>query len=389
MSEKKPSRSDGVARWSVAAARFGRASILALTLASGGCTKATASEPKPNFSVEQQRLVLSGGVQPVRFVTGAAKSGPALAPPPVTGRVTTIEASTMHTLAPLQGRLLEVRVRAGDRVAKGDKLLRVQTAGLATLQHDLSAAGLSVRTKEAMLQRLEQLHELRATSDTELLQARSELAEAKLRGQATSAVLRSLSLTQADSTSYWLVAPRSGTVVSVNASPGAEVGPSSAEPLAIISDLAEVLVIANIPTREADGIRPGTPAKVSLDGTPHVVEGKLETISEVVDANTQTVAARVRVPNPERALRPNGYVQVTFEPPGRKEVVSVPNAAVVSDGATSVVFVESPPGTLEKRVVGLGRQDRERTEILSGLQAGENVVTTGALLILNALDFKG
>ncbi len=61
----------------------------------------------------------------------------------------------------------------------------------------------------------------------------------------------------------------------------------------------------------------------------------------------------------------------------------------MSDGSTSVVFVETEPGVLRRRPVQLGRQSAERAEVMSGLNAGERVVVRGALLLLNALDVKG
>jgi cobalt-zinc-cadmium efflux system membrane fusion protein len=82
-------------------------------------------------------------------------------------------------------------------------------------------------------------------------------------------------------------------------------------------------------------------------------------------------------------------VNVTFMPPGDEKLVEVPAAAVVSDGAQSVVFVETEPGTFHRRPVEVGRQSRERAEITAGLKPGERVVTSGALLLLNALNVEG
>jgi hypothetical protein len=66
-------------------------------------------------------------------------------------------------------------------------------------------------------------------------------------------------------------------------------------------------------------------------------------------------------------------------------VVTVPTDAVVSDGALSVVFVETTPGNLARREVTTGRQAKEQTEILTGVTAGDKVVSRGALLLLNAV----
>jgi cobalt-zinc-cadmium efflux system membrane fusion protein len=66
----------------------------------------------------------------------------------------------------------------------------------------------------------------------------------------------------------------------------------------------------------------------------------------------------------------------------------VPAEAVVSDGLTAVVFVESEPGVFRRREVTAGRRTAGKVELLSGVRPGERVVVRGALLLLNALDLE-
>ena len=94
---------------------------------------------------------------------------------------------------------------------------------------------------------------------------------------------------------------------------------------------------------------------------------------------------RVRAKNQDNKLRPNTFVEATFLPKEGTQVVLVPTEATISDGATTVVFVETENGVYRRRVVQLGRQTREKTEVTSGLNAGEKVVVRGALLLLNAV----
>jgi cobalt-zinc-cadmium efflux system membrane fusion protein len=199
-----------------------------------------------------------------------------------------------------------------------------------------------------------------------------------------------LSVAQAGDNTYWVLANRSGTVTQLDATPGKQVGPDKDKPVATVADLDEVFVLGDVPQRDALGLSPGMTARVSFPGsaTPPI-EGTVETVSEVVDPERQTVPIRVRMKNSERKLRPNAYVEMTFPPRGDGPVVQVPADAVVSDGAEAVVFVETAPGTFRRRHVQLGRQSRDKVEIASGLKAGERVVVTGALLLLNAIDIGG
>ena len=99
------------------------------------------------------------------------------------------------------------------------------------------------------------------------------------------------------------------------------------------------------------------------------------------------VSVRVRAPNPDHALRPNGYAQVSFVPSGTPRVV-VNAEAVVTEDQKSFVFVRSAkePGLLERREVTTGGQRDGRVEVLTGLSPGETYVSKGAILLLNAVD---
>lgn len=365
-----------------------RLAIAGALAALAACHGGASGPGSPPFTVEKDQIRLDpSGQQPVRFATTAAEEGAPLPLPPVAARVTTVDALTAPSFAPLEGRVVDVRVRLGDHVKQGDKLVQVRAAELASLQHAVGAARLSIRTKQAIALRTRQLVEARAASQNDLLVAESELAEARLAADEAAAKLRSLSVQQAGDTTFWVLATRSGTVVQLDAAPGKQVGPDKDKPVATVADLDEVLVVGDVAQRHAASLSPGMPVKVSFPGSAApVIEGTVESVSELVDPERQTVPIRVRLPNARRALRPNAYVDLAFAPGGDARVVQVPAEAIVSDGAASVVFVETEDRVFRRRPVQLGRQTRERAEVASGLRAGERVVTTGALLLLNAID---
>jgi len=367
--------------------------ILLASLGAWGasCSKHDMPASKPPFSATADAVTLhQGAPTPLKFVTAEVTDGDPLPLPPVTARVATVETMTAPSMAPLSGRVVSVNVRLGDRVKEGDRLIEVRTADLPTLQHDLRAAELSIRTKKAIVDRLKGLVEARAASQNELTVAQSELDEAKLAASAASEKIKSLSIKQADATSYWVLANRSGVVVQLDAAPGKQVGPEGDKPIATVADLGEVLVLADVSQKDAATLEAGAPVEIRFpDGVDTRVKGSIETVSDVVDPDKQTVPVRVRVNNEKKILRPNAFVNVVFSPKPEQKIAGVPAAAVVSDGAESVVFVETEPGSFKRRRVELGRRSKERAEITSGLRAGERVVTSNALLLLNALDVEG
>ncbi len=351
-----------------------------------------AEEPsRPGFDVRGNVIHVDPTVaSPVRFQTIAVRPQVHLDAPSVTARVTTVDALTAPSFAPLDGHVVEVAVHLGDVVEKGARLVEVRTADLANLQHELRAAKLTAVTRQSIVERTRQLVEARAASQNDLTVAESQLAEAQFSSQAAAARLNSLSVRIDGDTSYWVLASRAGVVVALDAVPGKQVGPGQEKPVAIVADLDEVWVLGDVPQRDATGLRVGLRAEVSMPGRSGILaSGVIETVVDVVDAERQTVPVRVRVPNQTRALRPNAYVNVTFANKDEQQVLRLPSAAVVSDGAASVVFVQATGGSFERRQVETGYQTRDQVEIVRGLAAGEKVVVSGALLLLNALQMEG
>jgi cobalt-zinc-cadmium efflux system membrane fusion protein len=363
--------------------------LLWSALALGGCDhRVTASDAKPAYRVERG-LVSVQRKGPITFETAAAKQGESLPLPKMTARISTVEALTSPSFAPLSGRVVEARVRLGDHVDKGQQLVLVRTGDLAMLQRDRRSAELAVRTRQAVVERMRALVASRAGSEHDLLIAESELAESKLADKAAKARLDSLSIVQdkKDETAYWVLANKSGTVVQLDAAPGSVVGPERGLPVVTIADLAEVLAVADVPQQDAVELTRGAKAHVFPSGLAgDAVEGTIEVVSEVVDPERQTVPVRVRVDNGAHKLRPNAYVDVTFEAQGARNAVLVPAVSVVRDGANAVVFVEVKEGSFARRPVVVGRRSHDEVEIVHGLSLGEHVVTTGALLLVNALD---
>jgi cobalt-zinc-cadmium efflux system membrane fusion protein len=372
--------------------------VLGALLGAGATAAALLSRPVPapsapaaaTFRVEKDAIRIPPGPGIVRFETTQVREDVPLPSIPYTARVVTIDSHTAPSYAPLEGRVAEVSVRLGDRVKKGDRLVFVRSGDLAALQRDLKTAQLAVQTKQTLVERIQRLVEARASSQNELLVAQSELSEARLAASAAGARLRALGVRQQGDIGFWVLAERDGTVVQLDAAVGKQTGPDKERPVATVADIEEVLVVADIPQKDAATLDVGAEVAVQQPGaTAAIAAGKIEAISDILDPERQTVPVRVRVPNRERRLRPQAFVEAVFGQPREERVLLIPTEAVVSDGATSVVFVEVEAGLLRRRPVQLGRGNREFTEILSGLRPGERVVSRGALLLLNALDVQG
>lgn len=342
----------------------------------------------PPYTVDKTRIAVNDRSRmPVRIETAKVAMREPLVSSPVSARVTTIESRTAPSYAPLDGRIAEVRVRLGDHVKQGDRLLLVRSADLAVLEKEQKGAALAIATKQALTERLRQLVDSRAAPSGDLLVAETELNEAKLTADAAGQKIRSLGVMSQAGVGYWVLATRSGTIVQIDAQPGKQVGPDRDHPVATIADLDEVLVLADVPQKDADHLTADGGVEITTPGdSGPPIKGTIELISEVVDPDRQTVPVRIRVPNQGHRLRSASFVEARFASSSKEKVPIIPAAAVVSDGAGSVVFTTDDDGkTYLRRAVKIARRTATEVEIRDGLGAADTIVTEGALLLLSAL----
>jgi multidrug efflux pump subunit AcrA (membrane-fusion protein) len=176
-----------------------------------------------------------------------------------------------------------------------------------------------------------------------------------------------------------LVSPVTGIVTAKNVVQGARVMP--AESLFEIADLSRVWVLADVYESDAAFVRVGQQGRVTLSYLPgREWTGPVTFIAPVVQPETRTVSVRLELPNSDMALKPEMYADVLLET-SLPDVVAVPEAAVLSTGTRSIVFVAREDGAFEPREVQVGTKTGGYWEVRRGLEAGEKVVTQANFLI--------
>ena len=176
-----------------------------------------------------------------------------------------------------------------------------------------------------------------------------------------------------------LYAETGGYVLTKNAFQRQKITPDTE--LYSIADLSKVWVIADIYEYEMQMIRVGQTATMNLAYYPgETFSGKVTYIYPQLDAQTRTLKARIEFPNPNLKLKPDMFANVDFQIVYPRQV-SVPEEAVLDSGEEQVVFVAHKDGYFEPRKVQLGAKVDDRYIVLSGLQAGEKIVTSGNFMI--------
>jgi membrane fusion protein, copper/silver efflux system len=174
-------------------------------------------------------------------------------------------------------------------------------------------------------------------------------------------------------------APMAGVITEKNVVLGSAV--NAGQVLYRIARLNPVWVIAGVPQSDLPLVRMGSTALVAdpdRDGRSR--QGRISFIGAGVDSMTRTGEVRIELANPGGALRPGAYVDVEFSTPLARSL-AVPETAVLPTGERHVVFVDLGEGRLAPREVRLGRRAGGYYEVLNGLRAGDQVVTSGNFVV--------
>ncbi len=176
-----------------------------------------------------------------------------------------------------------------------------------------------------------------------------------------------------------IVAPISGTVIKKNFVNGVYVNEGTS--LLELADLSKVWVYLDVYERELYAVHVGSRVALTADAYPGASwGGEVEFIDNVVQPATRTVRVRVSIANPGARLKPQMFVRGSIATEART-AITAPASAVVTTGQRAVVWVEREENVFEPRVVTTGARVGDDLEILTGLEPGEKVASTGGFLI--------
>lgn len=148
-----------------------------------------------------------------------------------------------------------------------------------------------------------------------------------------------------------------------------------------ITDLGEVWVLADVYESELRHVKLGMSATLTLNAFPNrEFKGRVAFVDPLLDPKTRTVKVRVAFPNPRGELKPELFGEVVLHGAAH-DALRIPADAVIDSGTRSVVFVALGGGKFQPREVRVGDSDGQNLEIVSGLSAGEQVVTRANFLI--------
>ncbi len=312
------------------------------------------------------------------------------------GRIAFDDLKVAHVFAPVSGRILAINAAPGQHVRKGDPLLELESPDVGSALSDVGKAEADLSASDRELKRQRELVEAHAAAQRELEQAQSayERARAELARARRRADLFRRHGGDADTQRFFLRSPIDGEVIARNANPGTDLqgqlSGGTAQELFTIGSIDPVWVYADVYEADFARVRVGAPVQVKVIAYPDKsFAGRVEWISSALDPVTRTARLRCTLQNPGHELLPEMYATVSVSTPPRKALV-VPRSAVLHAGEERVVFVQTGAtenGLLrfQRRRLVLEEGEGDPVPVRSGLQPGEAVVVSGALLLSGML----
>ena len=313
------------------------------------------------------------------------------------GKVTFEDIKVGHVYSPVSGRVVSIEGQLGARVSKGDGLAIIQSPDIGVASSDVGKAEADLIAAEHDLKRKKDLFAQHAASAVDVESAEDSYRKAKAekdRAAQKAFLLRAGGGGDSVTQGYKLVSPIDGEVLMRNLSMGVEVqgqyGGGTAQELFTVGELDRVWVLADLYEIDLARVHVGQHSTVRVVAYPNkVFDGQVDWVSGMLDPVTRTAKVRCSFDNPDKLLRPEMYatVQISVD---QKRALAIPRSALLRLGEYKVVFVELGEGDgrvrFERLPVDVDEGESSQwLEVKHGLDAGQKVVVSGAILLSQKL----
>lgn len=330
------------------------------------------------------------------------------------GKIATDDDTTTQVFSQYSGRVVKVFAKAGDVVEAGAPLLEVEASEFVQGQNDLvsakaqvSSAEAQLRMEEAAEKRQHELYDAKGTSYREWQQAQADLAAAtgayrtaeialaavrgrlRILGKSDAEIgrIESLSGAQQAATVAIVHAPIGGTIIQRQVGVGQYINSAATAGTSIFSigDLSKVWLVAKVREADAPNIKLGQAVDVRVLALPGmVVQGHVTYVSPSIDPDTRRLTVRAEIPNAGFWLKPEMFATFRITTSEESRSAAIPENSVIHEGEKAHVWLADNTNNahaLSLHEVTLGRRNGSFVEVLSGLNAGQSIVISGALFI--------
>lgn len=309
-----------------------------------------------------------------------------------TGTVDLDADQTTQAITQVSGPISRLLVDTGTPVTAGQPLLYVASPDVANAVTTYKKARNRVDYSKKTLDRTRDLLEHKVVAQKDMEAAEQEFNDANAELQNDLQALKIFGVSQQDideaekqgvaiNPQLAVRSPISGVVVQKLVTPGLVIQAGTTACFTI-SDMSTVWIWGHIYDRDLESVRVGDRVDLTNSSFQEAFHGSVTYIGELLDPATRTTPVRIVTQNPRRLLKKDMFVDAVIHTRSGRSVLAIPTSAILhTDDNLPFVYVEAEPGKFAQRLVTVGIQQDDRTEIVSGIKEGEKVVAEGAVFL--------
>jgi len=306
----------------------------------------------------------------------------------LTGTVAFNSFETTPVITQVSGPVSRIVVSPGQQMKKGQPMLYVSSPDYSQLRANYLKARDAHSLAHKNYIRAQDLYAHHAIAERDLQTAESAEIQAQADLQAAEQSLKILGIPRPDtlienptSPEVPLLAPISGEAVERLCSPGQVIQAGQTQCFTI-SNMSTVWVLANVYENQLAFVHVGDQVSIKTDAYPDVFNGRITFMGAALDPASRTLQARIDTKNPAGKLKKDMYVTATVSAGKIDNALLVPDAAVLRDAENEpFVYVVAGQDQFTRRPVKLGTSTQGKTQIVSGLNAGDRVAGDGSLFL--------
>jgi len=301
----------------------------------------------------------------------------------------------VYIMAKVPARVTAIYVKPGDRVSAGQTLLTLDSsdyeasirqaeAGVAMAEAGKRAHDIQLENARLNYERTQKLFEAGAASKQQL-EAAQNAVDVLETGSIEATLEQAQAALQAAQTQLShciLTSPISGVVGSINLSLGDTASLTS--PAATVSDTSRLEIETLVSESEVSYIKTGAVVDVLVKAAGEKpFKGKVDSVSSVPDPMKHNYTVKVVLDNPDNKIKSGMFAEVVISTVSKDDVLTVPLKAIVPRSGRQIVYTVDSKNRAHEVEVETGLRDTKYIEIVSGLKAGEQVITKGNTLVNN------
>ena len=285
----------------------------------------------------------------------------------------------------VSGNIQDIKVVLGDYVKQGQVLGVIKSSEMAGYSNDLVNAESNLRIAQTNLQKTKDMYSSGLASKTDSLNAEVAVQQSQSELNRVNRVLKiNGGNTQGE---YAVTAPISGFLVEKLVNNNTTIRADNSNNLFTISDLKNVWVWANVYESNITAIKMGDNVNVTTLSYPgKVFKGRVDKIMNVLDPTNKVMKVRIALDNADYSLKPQMFASVTVTNPENVQSLCIPKTALIFDHSQYYVLVFKNRTDVRITPVQILSTNGDKTFIASGINEGDLIISSQAILIYDALN---